>query len=36
VAVEFHAELGPSLGMKADSDFESIIRAYIADDMPRR
>ena len=32
----FTPELGPSLGMKADSDFESIIRAYIADDMPRR
>ena len=27
--------LGPSLGMRADPDFESIVRAYIADDMPR-
>jgi len=27
--------LGRSLGMTADADFESIVRAYIADDMPR-
>ena len=27
--------LGPSLGMRADPDFESIVRAYVADDMPR-
>ena len=31
----FAPKLGPALGMKADSDFESIVRAYIADDMPR-
>src|SRR5207248_3064322 len=34
-AANFAPKLGPALGMKADSDFESIIRAYIADDMPR-
>jgi len=31
----FAPELGPALGMRADADFESIVRAYIADDMPR-
>ena len=30
----FAPTLGPRLGMKADTDFESIVRAYIADDMP--
>ncbi|HKW81511.1 MAG TPA: D-erythronate dehydrogenase [Casimicrobiaceae bacterium] len=33
--VNFAPRLGPALGMTADTDFESIIRAYIADDMPR-
>jgi len=31
----FAPVLGPKLGMRADTDFESIVRAYIADDMPR-
>jgi nucleoside-diphosphate-sugar epimerase len=31
----FAPRLGLSLGMRADSDFESIVRAYIADDLPR-
>jgi len=31
----FAPKLGPALGMKADPDFESIVRAYITDDMPR-
>jgi nucleoside-diphosphate-sugar epimerase len=31
----FAPRLGPALGMKADPDFESIVRAYIADDMPK-
>jgi nucleoside-diphosphate-sugar epimerase len=31
----FAPQLGPALGMRADTDFESIVRAYIADDMPR-
>lgn len=31
----FAPALGPSLGMKADTDFDGIIRAYIADDMPK-
>ena len=31
----FAPRLGPALGMKADVDFESIVRAYIADDMPK-
>jgi nucleoside-diphosphate-sugar epimerase len=31
----FAPELGPSLGMKADADFDDIVRAYIADDLPR-
>ena len=32
----FAPKLGPALGMKADPDFASIVRAYIADDMPKR
>ena len=31
----FAPKLGPALGMKADKDFEGIVRAYIADDMPK-
>ncbi len=31
----FAPKLGASLGMRADADFEAIVRAYIADDMPR-
>jgi nucleoside-diphosphate-sugar epimerase len=31
----FAPKLGPALGMTADTDFEAIVRAYIADDMPR-
>ena len=31
----FAPKFGPALGMKGDADFESIIRAYIADDMPK-
>ncbi len=31
----FAPRLGPSLGMRADADFASIVRAYMADDMPR-
>ena len=31
----FAPKLGPELGMKADSDFESIVRAYMMDDMPK-
>lgn len=31
----FTPHLGLALGMKADPDFETIIRAYIADDMPK-
>ena len=30
----FAPKLGPALGMTADANFESIVRAYIADDMP--
>jgi hypothetical protein len=30
----FAPKLGPSLGMRADADFESIVRAYITDDIP--
>ncbi len=29
----FAPVLGPALGMRADADFESIVRAYIADEM---
>lgn len=31
----FAPKLGPAIGMRADPDFASIVRAYIADDMPR-
>ena len=31
----FAPKLGPSLGMKADADFAGIVRAYMADDMPK-
>ncbi|MCC7041420.1 MAG: SDR family oxidoreductase [Burkholderiales bacterium] len=31
----FEAQLGSTLGMRADRDFAAIVRAYIADDMPR-
>ncbi len=31
----FAPKLGPALGMKADPDFLAIVRAYIADDMPK-
>ena len=30
----FAPQLGPALGMKSDPDFATIIRAYIADDLP--
>ncbi len=30
----FAPKLGPSLGMRADPNFESIVRAYVADEMP--
>ena len=33
-AANFAPKLGPALGMTSDTDFEDIIRAYIADDMP--
>jgi nucleoside-diphosphate-sugar epimerase len=32
----FAPRLGPLLGMKGDTDFDAVVRAYIADDMPRR
>jgi D-erythronate 2-dehydrogenase len=31
----FAPKRGVAMGMKADADFETIVRAYIADDMPR-
>jgi hypothetical protein len=31
----FAPKLGPALGMQADTDFAAIVRAYIADDMPK-
>jgi nucleoside-diphosphate-sugar epimerase len=31
----FAPVLGPALGMRADADFDRVIRAYIADDVPR-
>jgi len=31
----FAPKLGPALGMRGDADFESIVRAYIADDLPK-
>jgi hypothetical protein len=27
---------GPALGMRADARFQDIVRAYVADDAPRR
>ncbi len=30
----FDPRLGPALGMRADTDFESIVRQYIADERP--
>ena len=32
----FAPVLGPALGMRADPDFDSIVRAYMADDLPRK
>jgi nucleoside-diphosphate-sugar epimerase len=32
----FASTLGPALGMRADPDFDSIVRAYIADELPAR
>ena len=34
-AANFAPKLGPALGMKADLDFETIIRAYIVDERIR-
>ena len=34
-ASNFAPKLGPSLGMKSDPDFETIIRAYIEDERPQ-
>ena len=34
-ASNFAPKLGYALGMKSDKDFEGIVRAYVADDMPR-
>jgi hypothetical protein len=31
----FAPKLGPALGMRGDSDFDAIVRAYIADDLPK-
>jgi hypothetical protein len=31
----FVTRLGPALGMAADTNFDDIVRAYMADDMPR-
>ena len=31
----FNPVLGPKLGMRADPDFDSIVRAYIEDDLPK-
>jgi D-erythronate 2-dehydrogenase len=31
----FAPRLGPALGMKADADFEGIVRAYLADELGR-
>jgi hypothetical protein len=30
----FEPRLGPALGMRADTDFKSIVRQYIADERP--
>jgi len=35
-ASNFAPKLGLALGMTSDADFEGIVRAYIADDMPQR
>jgi nucleoside-diphosphate-sugar epimerase len=32
----FAPKLGPRLGMRADADFESIVRAYVASETPQR
>ena len=32
----FAPRLGPALGMRADASFQDIVRAYVADDAPRR
>ena len=32
----FAPVLGPALGMRADSDFAAIVRAYMDDDLPRK
>ena len=32
----FAPRFAKSLGMTADTDFEDIIRAYVAEDMPKR
>lgn len=34
-AANFAPKLGPALGMRADPDFETIIRAHIADERPQ-
>ena len=34
-AANFAPKLGPALGMRADPDFETIIRAHIADELPQ-
>ena len=31
----FAPRMGPALGMQADPDFDAIVRAYVADDMPK-
>ena len=31
----FEARVGPALGMRADADFESVVRGYITEDLPR-
>jgi len=35
-ASNFAPKLGYALGMASDTDFESIVRAYIADDLPKQ
>ena len=34
--VNFDARFGRSLGMAGDADFDSIVRQYIADELPAR
>jgi len=34
--VRFTPVLGPKLGMRADPDFDNIVRAYMADELPKR